>query len=72
MVLRDAFVSRTVIHVIDVLVADRASLSVVHDHVLLRGVELRVVLDVELSHLQRVLLTLYVYCAIGCVFVGCC
>ena len=63
-VLRDTLVSCLMINVVDVLVADGASLGIVHDHVLFGSAEIRVVLHVELGHLQRVLLSLDVNCAI--------
>jgi len=69
-VLRDALVSRLMINVVDVLVADGASLGIVHDHVLFGGAEIRVVLHVEFGHLQRVLLALDVHRAVHSVFVG--
>jgi len=63
----NANVSCLLVDIVNVLIANGAGLSVVHDHVFLSRAKIGAVLHVEFRDLQRVLLTLNVNGSIHCV-----
>jgi hypothetical protein len=63
--------SRSVVDIVYILIANTVSTGIVYDDTLFSGLQVRVVLKVELSNLESVLLALDIYGTVRCMFVSC-